>query len=96
MKRRVVWASTSNPYYELDGVRPGESLADASRQLKNIEPPFHIGLNYWYLARGARYTAVLKVRGGVVRGAGDRRECPDQNPLGTKGADALVLLRSAD
>jgi hypothetical protein len=70
LKGRVVWASTSDPYYELDGVRPGESLADASRQLKNIEPPFHIGLNYWYLARESGYTAVLKVRGGVVEELG--------------------------
>ncbi len=70
LKRRVVWASTSNPNYELHGVRPGESLADASSQLKNIAPPFHIGPNYWYLARGARYTAVLKVRGGIVQELG--------------------------
>ena len=34
------------------------------------EPPFHIGLNYWYLARKATYTAVLKVRGGVVEELG--------------------------
>ena len=70
LKRRVVWASTSNPNYELHGVRPGESLTDASSQLKSIEPPFHIGPNYWYLARGARYTAVLKVRGGIVQELG--------------------------
>ncbi len=66
---RVVWASTSNPYYSLDGIRAGESIATASRVL-GTEPPLHIGLNYWYLARKASYTAVLKVRGTVVQELG--------------------------
>jgi hypothetical protein len=44
-------------------VRAGESITVASRVL-GTEPPFHIGPNYWYLARKAGYTAVLK----VVRG----------------------------
>ncbi len=66
---RVVWASTSNPYYSLDGIRAGESIATASRVL-GTEPPFHIGLNYWYLARKPGYTAVLKVRGTVVEELG--------------------------
>jgi hypothetical protein len=66
---RVVWASTSNPYYSLDGVRPGESITTAAAAL-HTEPPFHIGLNYWYLARKPGYTAVLKVRGDVVQELG--------------------------
>jgi hypothetical protein len=82
LKRRVVWASTSGPYYELDGVRTGESLTDASSQLKDIEPPFHIGPNYWYLTRTARYTAVLKVRSGIVEELGIAQ-------------DALTTTRSA-
>jgi NHL repeat len=69
VKGRVVWASTSDPYYSLDGIRAGESIATASRVL-GTEPPFHIGLNYWYLARKATYTAVLKVRGTVVQELG--------------------------
>ncbi len=69
VRGRVVWASVSNPYYSLDGIRAGESIATASRML-GTEPPFHIGLNYWYLARKATYTAVLKVRGGVVEELG--------------------------
>ena len=43
---RVVWASTSNPYYSLDGVHAGESITTASQAL-DTEPPIHIGLNYW-------------------------------------------------
>jgi hypothetical protein len=66
---RVVWASTSNPYYSLDGIRPGESITTAAAVL-DTKPPFHIGLNYWYLARKPGYTAVLKVRGTVVQELG--------------------------
>jgi hypothetical protein len=65
LQSRVGWASTSNPYYLLDGVRAGEAIVTASQRL-GTEPPFHIGLNYWYLARKPGYTAVLKVRGNVV------------------------------
>ncbi len=66
---KVVWASTSNPYYALHGVRPGESIAAAAERL-HTEAPFHIGLNYWYLARRGNVTAVLKVRRGVVEELG--------------------------
>ncbi|MGO9901032.1 MAG: FG-GAP repeat protein [Solirubrobacteraceae bacterium] len=69
LRGRVVWASTSDPYYSLDGVRAGESIATAA-QVLGAEPPFHIGLNYWYLARKAGYTAVLKVRGTAVQELG--------------------------
>lgn len=69
LKGRVVWASTSNPHYAIDGVRPGETIAEASLRLAT-EPPLHIGLNDWYLARKATSTAVLKVRRGVVEEIG--------------------------
>lgn len=69
VRGRVVWSSTSDPYYSLDGIRAGESITTASRVL-GTEPPFHIGRNYWYLARKPSYTAVLKVRGGVVEELG--------------------------
>jgi hypothetical protein len=69
LANRVVWASTSNPFYSLDGVRAGESIATASALL-HTEPPFHIGLNFWYLARTSKLTLVLKVRGGAVQEVG--------------------------
>jgi hypothetical protein len=68
-KERVVWASTSDPYYSLDGVRAGESILTASKLL-HTEKPFHIGKNYWYLAVKHGYTAVLKVRGIQVQELG--------------------------
>ncbi len=66
---RVVWSSTSDPFYSLDGIRAGESIATASTAL-DTEPPFHIGLNYCYLARKTTYTAVPKVSGGAVEELG--------------------------
>ena len=84
----VVWASVSNPYYSLDGIRPGESIAAASRVL-GTAAPFHIGLNYWYLARKPTYTAVLKVRGGVVEELGIA-----DNQLTTSRGLQSVLMRS--
>ena len=91
----VVWASTSDPYYSLDGIRAGESITTASLAL-GIEPPFHIGLNYWYLARKTTYTAVLKVRRRGSRGARDRRQRPHHQPWPAECPDALVLLRPGD
>src|SRR6185437_9568756 len=88
VKGTVVWASVSNPYYSLDGIRAGESIATASRVL-GAEPPFHIGLNYWYLARKATYTAVLKVRGGVVEELGIA-----DNALTTSRALQRTLMHS--
>jgi hypothetical protein len=83
---RVVWASTSDPYYSLDGIRAGESIATAARVL-GAEPPFHIGLNDWYLARKAGYTAVLKVRGGVVEELG----IADNSLTGTRTTQNVLM-----
>lgn len=66
---RVVWASTSDPFYSIDGVRAGESIVLAAATL-HTEAPLRIGLNDWYLARGKSSTVVLKVRHGVVEEIG--------------------------
>ncbi len=68
-KGRVVWASTSNDYYDLHGVRPGDTLAAARRRLR-LTGPFHIGLNHWYLTPNGPSTGVLKVRHGTVEEIG--------------------------
>ena len=65
----VVWASTSNPHYSLDGVRAGDSIVKAATRL-HTTTTFHIGLNDWYLARQANLTAVLKVRHRQVQEVG--------------------------
>lgn len=70
LKNRLVWASTSNPYYALRGVRVGESAATATKLLNDNAPPLHIGSNDWYLAVNPGLTLVLKVRGGAVQEVG--------------------------
>jgi isoquinoline 1-oxidoreductase subunit alpha len=66
---RVIWASTSNDFYEIHGVRPGATVHAARKHLK-LTGPFHVGLNYWYLAPNGAATAVLKTRHGVVEEIG--------------------------
>jgi hypothetical protein len=66
---RVVWASTANPFYVIKGVRPGATLAAASRRL-HLGKVLRIGLNDWYLGPAGSVTAVLKVRHGVVQEIG--------------------------
>jgi Putative Ig domain len=69
LKGRVIWASTSSERYSIKGIRPGATVAAAAAKL-HTEKPFHIGLNYWYLAAGPKSTYVLKVRGNVVEEIG--------------------------
>ncbi len=69
LKGRVVWASTANPYYALNGIRSGASVAAARRRLK-LARPLHIGLNTWYLVPNGEATEVLKVRHGIVQEIG--------------------------
>jgi hypothetical protein len=66
---RVVWASTANPYYALDGVRSGTTIAVAAPRLRTGRA-LHIGLNYWYIGRVSATTVVLKVRRKVVEEIG--------------------------
>jgi hypothetical protein len=66
---RVILVLTASPYYSLHGVRPGTSLA-AARHVLKLRGPFHIGLNYWYVARMSGGRGVLKVRHGVVEEIG--------------------------
>ncbi len=70
---RVIWASTSNGYYNVRGIRPGATLTAAKQALPGGNY-FRVGANYWYLAPNGADTAVLKLRGGVVQeiGIGDK------------------------
>jgi hypothetical protein len=62
---RVVMALSANAHYALRGVRPGATLRAARRAL-GAGNLFHIGLNFWYFAPQGSWTAVLKVRHGIV------------------------------
>jgi hypothetical protein len=68
-QNRVVLLLTATPFYALRGVRPGASLAAAKRVLK-VGRPFHIGVNYWYLAPFGGSRAAIKVRNGIVEEIG--------------------------
>jgi hypothetical protein len=72
--RRVIWISTANPLYAIQGVRPGASVTAAAAAL-NLGKVFAIGLNDWYLAPDGAVTAVLKARAGIVQeiGIADRQ-----------------------
>jgi hypothetical protein len=83
---RVSWASTSNVYYAVKGVRVGMKLK-AARKLLKLEKPFHIGLNYWYLAPNGKSTAVLKVQRGIVEEIG----IADRQFTRTRAADRVFL-----
>jgi hypothetical protein len=69
LRGRIVIALTANPYYTLSGVKPGATLAVAAHELK-LGRVFHIGLNSWYVASGARANDVIKVRHGIVQEVG--------------------------
>jgi len=65
----VIWASTSSFYYSIHGIRCGATVAAAGKLVK-LTGPFHIGLNYWYLAPNGASTAVFKVRGRIIEEIG--------------------------
>jgi hypothetical protein len=69
LKGRVIWASTSSERYSIKGIRPGATVSAAAARL-HTGKPFHIGLNYWYLASGPKSTYVLKVRANLVEEIG--------------------------
>jgi len=85
-RNRVVWASTSDVYFTVKGVRPNTRLKAARKHLK-LSKPFYVGRNTWYLAPNGSSTAVLKVRRGVIEeiGIGDRAL------TGSPAADRLFL-----
>lgn len=62
---RIVIALTANPYYNLEGVQPGASVAAVAHRLK-LGKQFHVGANTWYLAPGKTSNGVLKVRNGQI------------------------------
>ena len=63
---RVIWASTSNPLYAIDGIRSGDTLTAAEKTLPH-GTVLHIGQNEWYLVSAGPVTAVLQVsQGGIV------------------------------
>ncbi len=69
LRGRAVLALTANPYYALDGVRPGARVVTVAQRL-GLGAPFHVGLNYWYFGSNGSSRAVLKVRHGMIEEIG--------------------------
>jgi hypothetical protein len=69
LRGRVIWISTANPHYALDGIRPGATLKAARRRL-HLGAVFSVGSNDWYFAAGASANELLKVRRGIVHEVG--------------------------
>ncbi len=63
---RVIWASTANPFYAIDGVRPGDTLRTAEQALPK-GTVLSVGQNQYYLVAAGPATAMLQVKnGGIV------------------------------
>jgi hypothetical protein len=67
IRGRVIWASTSNPLYTIEGIRSGDSLSQAATALRH-GATLKLGNNEWYLARAGSTTAVVQIssRGAVA------------------------------
>jgi hypothetical protein len=66
---RIVLALTANPFYALQGARPGMRLAAVAPRLK-LAKALRIGVNDWYIASGYASDGVLKVRHGTIQEIG--------------------------
>jgi hypothetical protein len=84
---RIVLALTANPYYALDGVRPGAKLTKHLVRRLKLGDMFRIGLNDWYIGRGSSSDGVLKVRHDVVQEVG----IANRRLTATRGAQRRFL-----
>jgi hypothetical protein len=69
LKNRVVWISTANPIFAIDGIRAGATLS-ATKAVIAKGSVFTVGRNSWYLAKVKQVTAIFKVRHGLVEEIG--------------------------
>jgi hypothetical protein len=66
---RVVWISTDNARYAIDGIRARASLT-AARTMLPRGYLFRVGVNDWYIAPAGAASAVIKARHGIVQEIG--------------------------
>jgi hypothetical protein len=62
---RLVLLLTANPFYDLNGVVPGDMIAAAAKHL-HLSKAYVVGANTWYFAARAGVNGIIKVRHGVV------------------------------
>jgi Bacterial Ig-like domain (group 3)/Putative Ig domain len=85
---RAVWASTTNSFYAIRGVRVGTLITRARKALK-LTGPIRVGRNTWYLAHNQASTAVFKTRGRTITEIGIANKT-----LSTDHKRRVALLKS--
>jgi hypothetical protein len=85
---RAVWASTTNTFYAIHGIRVGTRITSARKALK-LTGPTRVGRNTWYLAPNQASTAVLKTRGKSITEIGIANKT-----LNTDHKRQVALLKS--
>jgi hypothetical protein len=66
---RLVLLLTANPFYRVQGVTPGMTIASVAKRL-HVGRENVVGLNDWYFAVGPQSTFVFKVRHGEIQEIG--------------------------
>jgi hypothetical protein len=74
LRSRVILAVTPNPFYSLDGAKPGDRVRTIAKRL-HLGAPFRIDGSEWYVIPGELANGVLKAHAGVITEVGliDRR-----------------------
>jgi hypothetical protein len=69
LKRTVVWITTGNPRYSINGVRAGVPLSVAIKRLA-LGRPLKAGKHSWFVAPGGGTEYLVRAPGGVVQEIG--------------------------
>jgi hypothetical protein len=69
LKGTVVWITTGNPRYSIEGVRAGVPLSVAIKRLA-LGRPLKAGKRLWYVAAGGGTQYLVRAPGGVVQEIG--------------------------
>jgi hypothetical protein len=86
LKGRIVLALTSNPFYALNGARPGMPVSSVAKRL-HAGKVITIGANAWYIVPGSASRGVLRVRAGIIQEIGIAAEALTN----TRGAQHQLL-----
>ena len=84
----AVWASTTNTFYAIHGIRVGTRITKARKALK-LTGPIRVRRNTWYLAPNRASTAVFKTRGRTITEIGIANKT-----LNTDHRRRITLLKS--
>jgi hypothetical protein len=86
LKGRIALALTSNPFYALNGARPGMSVSSVASRL-HAGKAITLGANAWYIIPGSASRGVLRVRAGIIQEIGIAAEALTN----TRGAQHQLL-----